>query len=271
MAGWNRPSANQPATKKGGVKAPSMMKGIIVGAVAVVVGVVCIFAFSNGEADSRPLQKGRSSGRIKEVTPAPAPKAVEEPKEEKKVNTAKLELAKRLKAMTPEERVDFIFAEAAKRPIDLTPTTNQPFKTAIELQMARIFTTQLGNMPPPLMPIALKDEAHLAEILIANNPAIEGDSEKIKEAKEMVELAKKELKDYIKQGGEVRDFITYYYGKLDEAFREHRMAQTELLKSAKENPDIAQEYCDKINERLTEKGIKPVELPEKFKQRWNIP
>ena len=47
--GWNRSTANQPTVKKGGAKAPSAIKGIIVGAIAVAVGVACILMFSGGE------------------------------------------------------------------------------------------------------------------------------------------------------------------------------------------------------------------------------
>ena len=72
MAGWNRPNtANQPVVKQGGTKSPSLMKGIIVGAVAVVVGIVCIFAFSGkSERPAGKIDEGR--GRIKEVKPAKA-------------------------------------------------------------------------------------------------------------------------------------------------------------------------------------------------------
>ena len=72
MSGWNKPSAaNQPAVKKGGVKSPSLIKGAIVGAVAVVIGIVCIFAFS-GKSKKPVKDTGTKPAKINDVTPAVA-------------------------------------------------------------------------------------------------------------------------------------------------------------------------------------------------------
>lgn len=76
MAGWNKPNtANQPTVKKGGKKPPSKVKGIVAGLVTVcALGGLCLWLFSTGEADSRPLHT-KDRGRIKEVAPARAPSA----------------------------------------------------------------------------------------------------------------------------------------------------------------------------------------------------
>lgn len=71
---WNKPSTeNQQSIKKNTAKAPSAKRGVIAGAVIIVaLGALCLYLFTNGEADSRPLQK-KERGLIKEVTPAAAP------------------------------------------------------------------------------------------------------------------------------------------------------------------------------------------------------
>ena len=268
---WNKPSEPKKVEiKGGGGQRKVYLKGILVGAVAVVVGVVCIFAFS-GKSE-KPVEKSeKTGGRIKEVTPAPAPKAVEEPKEEPKVDPKLAEIRQKVKGMNKEERADFAFKMMREKPLDLTPTTNKPFRTATELHLARMFTRELGDRPPPPIPkIPIQDEAHLAEILIANNPAIEGDSEEIKLGKEAVELAKKELREYIKEGGDANSFVDYYYGKLNAAYQERTDALKEVMRVAKEDPDIAGEYYRQINQRLEKKGIKKLEIPEKVKAKFGL-
>ena len=69
-SGWNRgTSTPKPAPKK-----PSAMRGVMAGLVVVALAVVCVVVFmGKGEKPVEKVEKGR--GRIKEVTPAAAPKA----------------------------------------------------------------------------------------------------------------------------------------------------------------------------------------------------
>ena len=166
--------------------------------------------------------------------------------------------------------MQYLFEEAAKKPIDLTPSTNRIFKTGTEQVMSWIFTTELGAMPPPLPRIPIRDEAHMAEILMAKNPILEGDSEKAKEAKQMVELAKKELIKFIKEGGSVDEFFEYYRGELVQAHNEWKESQKSVLQVVREEPDLAADYIREVNDRLSAKGIRPVKLPPKLKEQLGI-
>lgn len=136
--------------------------------------------------------------------------------------------------------------------------------------MTWIFTTKPGDLPPPMPKISIHDELHMAEILIANNPIVEGDSESVKNAKEIVALAKKELRDYIKQGGEVEEFLEYYRGQLTQMHNEHVDAMKSVRQIINEDPDIAVEYLNQVNKRLEERGIKPVTLTRGQKARLGI-
>ena len=182
------------------------------------------------------------------------------------------DLRKKTAALPLREREDMAFEEMKRKPIDLTPKTNRIFRTGIETSMARIFMTKLGDPPPPpfTTAIPLRDEAHLAEILVAGNPVLESDTDEQREAKEIVELAKKEMAAYIKDGGEPEGFLAYYRGKLQEAFETRRESAKEFMRVLREDPDIAGEYLERINGRLAEKGIKTIELTEKQKQRMGI-
>lgn len=69
---WNRPSAaNQQPAQKRGSKAPSKMRGVIAGAVVVVLGALCFFIFS-GKDESEKAKSEKNRGLIKEATPAAA-------------------------------------------------------------------------------------------------------------------------------------------------------------------------------------------------------
>jgi len=181
-------------------------------------------------------------------------------------------LRKELAQMTKAERKAYAFEEMQKQPIPLEPKSNRIFRTGIEASMARIFMTELGDAPPPFFTTAvpLRDEAHLAEILIAQNPVLETDTEAQKASKEMVALAKKEMIDYIKKGGEPADFLKYYHGKLQEAFDCRRESMKSLMTVAREDPSIAGEYLERVNKELAERGIKQINLTEKQRKRLGL-
>lgn len=271
-SGWNRPAANQPTAKRN-AKAPSQWRGVAAGlAIAVPVVALCLWLFSGGEDKPAPSAKLQAPSTIKEVAPAAAPVYKEEPKVEKEPDHSE-EIRKRremLKKMTPEEKAQYRIDLIKSRPPDLTPTTNHPFRTGTEIQMARIFTTELGDPPPPFFPMPIQDEVHLASILVSNNPALETDNEKVKDAKQMVELAKKEMREYLKEGGDPHEFLQYYHGKLTDAFQQRTMYAKEIVKVAKEDPDIALEFYEEANKKLAEKGIKPVKLNKQLKQRLGV-
>lgn len=246
----------------------------IVAALVVVIGAGLAWWFYSRSASVAPEPKPTAPAR-KSPKPAPKkvlpkPKAVEKPKP--KIDPKKAALREKVKNMTPEEKRQFAFEMMQNREIDLTPTTNRPFRTGIELSMARIFMTRVGDPPPPLHTtfIPIKDEAHLAEILIANNPVIEGDSDEVKDAKATVELVKKEMVAFIKEGGAAKDFLPYYYDKLRSAFEERRESLREVARVALQEPEIAQTFYEDVNKRLTEKGIRPIEFTDKQKAKLGL-
>lgn len=265
--GWNRPAANQPTVKKGGAKAPSKVRGIVAGVLAVAIGVVCWIVFSpSPEADKK--EPAKKQGAIQEVTPAPAPKAVEPEKPQKsEAEIAREKENEKIRKMTPEERVDYIFQKQIERPVNLNPSSNQVFATGTEQILSQMFTKQLGDPPPPLPAISINDEAHLAEIIINSVKPEEGDSEKTKFAKEQVELAKRELAAYIKEGGDIHQFLKFYHDKLAESYMQWKDAQALAIKSCREDPDIAVTYIKEINKKLADKGIKNVMIPPGLKQQ----
>ena len=244
--------------------------GIMVAAVAALTAFVWFFAVSNTEAqeEKKPEKK---AGVITEVTPS-TPSALKE--EEKPVvdeETLECERHKAAyKAMSPEERWEYVVERARNSPLREEPGTNRIFRTSTEQVMDWIFRCEVGD-PPPLLPnLPLKEQLHLAEILISENPIYEDDSERAKEAKETVQLVKKEFREFIKEGGEPEDFLPYYHGQLVQAHEEWKTARKMVMDAVKEDPDIAADFISKVNERLAEKGIKKVTLPPKMLEHYGI-
>lgn len=262
--------ATRPESTKGASSKNAKVALSAVVAIAVIVAAILILR-QKPETEKPLVKEKRQPKVVREVKPsipkeekaAPVAESVEEDQEK----AARVAM---LKAMTPAERMQYLFEEAAKKPIDLTPSTNRLFKTGTEQVMSWIFTTELGAMPPPLPKIPIRDEAHMAEILMAKNPVLEGDSEKAKEAKQMVELAKKELVKFIKEGGSVNEFLEYYRGELVQAHNEWKECQKSVLQVVREDPDLAADYIAEVNNRLSQKGIRPVKLPPKLKEQLGI-
>ena len=132
--------------------------------------------------------------------------------------------------------------------------------------------TRVGDPPPPIHTtfIPIQDEAHLAEILIASNPSLEGDSDQVREAKATVEFVKKEMMQFIKGGGSPSEFMSYYYDKLNSAFEERRASMREVVRIAQAEPEIAQEYYEQTEKKLSEKGIRGLEFSQKQKERLGL-
>lgn len=264
---WNR-SIERKEEPKG--RPPRIGRGLVAGLVVCLAAVAAFLVLRDGGDGSARGAGSRPQGRIWEVKPAAAPVRREEPKEDPKAAARKAR-AEMLKKMTPEERLNYLFEEAKRKPLDLTPSTNRLFKTGTEQIMAWIFTTRLGNPPMPLPKVPIRDEAHLAEILISDNPVFETDSEKAKEAKQTVEAVKKEAIKYIKEGGDIQEFFHYYHDQLMQAYHEYNDARKSVMEMLRngEDAELCSAYIRKVNERMAERGIdRRVTIPDKVFERY---
>ena len=137
-----------------------------------------------------------------------------------------------------------------------------PFRNATEQIMFQIFSRERGDMPLPLPLISERERKNLAAILMSKNPISDKDSEEMRLSKEVIEEAKSALKDYIKQGGDVDTFFTYYHNELQRSYETRKEAVRMVFEAARgEDRDIAVQLCEKVNEKLAAEGIKPVKLP----------
>ncbi len=262
----------KPAQK---AHAPSKVRGLVALLVIASVGGMATWFFMRPAETplpevrevKKPVAPKPKSAPVKKA--APVKKPVVEDKEAT-FEDARKKRRELFKAMTPDERVAYIFEEMKKRPIRDEPSSNRIFRTGLEQVMDWVFSCEVGAPPPILPKMSMFDKAHLVEILFLDNPIKETDSERAKDAKETVQLAKKEFLDFIKQGGDPDDFLPYYHGQLVAAHQEWSMARKSVLETLKTDPEITQEYLKKINARLSEKGIRAVQIPPKLLERYGL-
>lgn len=250
-------------TKQAKSKKPSkstlLITLCVLGGVAMVLSLMILFPKSSQPTIHQNSSKKR--GSIAEVAPSIS-RPIEVNVDANKEALAQQDKKRRaeLARLTPEEHREMREQQAIEKAIDLEPVSNRVFKTGTEQQIALIFTTPLGNPPPFLAQITLHEEAHLIDILMNRVDPNETDSEKIREAKEVVELAKEELRSYIKEGGDIESFLEYYHGKLQQAFHERSAAQTSVMQVIRDEPEIAADYIREVNKRLDAKGIRRVTI-----------
>lgn len=237
--------------------------------VACICGLALYLIFA--EPESTPVaQKETPKKRVPapiKVTPTTPKKVVEEVvvKKEKPKKPA-IDMASK----TPEERREIRFQKFKEKELDMTVPSNRVFRTGTEQIMSWIFTTEIGDLPPPLPKIPDSEMAHFAKILMSDNPLKEGDTEFTANAKEMVALAKKEMIDYIDKGGTPEEFFDYYRGQLVQAHEKRKNMRGEVMKVLREEPEIALQYLDEVNAELAKDGIKPIKLHPKQLKHFGI-
>lgn len=213
--------------------------------------------------------------KTKPVMPAkPAAQVRSEKKQiEKRAVPSKVETAKRSEAfkdMTQEDKLAYLRERMMALPLPAEPPSNRLYRTGVEQVMDWIFTCEVGAPPPILPNISQYERLHLAEILISDNPVLAGDSERTIEAKEMMARAKKEFRDFIKEGGSPDEFLSFYHGQLVASHEEWKEARKAIFDTVRQDPAIALEFAKEINEKLSAKGIKQVVIPEKMMEKFGI-
>jgi hypothetical protein len=175
------------------------------------------------------------------------------------------------KEMTLEEREALIAKKIMEIPLNLTVKTNRAFNTGLEQKLAAIFTTELGA-PPPLLPTKLSPVTflRLEEILDASNEILETDSDRMIEAKKACTEAKKMMKEHIAAGGDPEKFLETYHSILKQASEEWKTAQMSLMQTIHTDPGLAITMEAEINENFAARGIRPVKIPPKLRERYGI-
>ena len=256
-------TAKKPAPASGSAASGKFRLVLLVAALAAVGAAVLLWPESKPTSDTVPDKKKTIA------------KATNPPQKKVKAETnAVPETAKpgevAMKSLTAEERAAIRLEKLESRPLDLTVQSNRVFATGTEQIMAWVFMTEVGELPPPLPKIPDSEMVHLTEILLSENKIGDADSEKTAQAKEMVQAVKKELAEFIKNGGAAKDFFDYYRGELVQAYETRKTVRQSVLKILKEEPSIALDYLDEVNKELEGKGIKKITIHPKQLAHFGI-
>ena len=266
---WNRTTQAEGANRKPAQTSKGGVRILLVGlAVVALGGIAAWYLLSDSGSHKATRTAPQKNGLIKEVKPAIAP-------------------TNRVEAVQPKPKDPHEGMRQASNGV--WHPTNRPYragskyshavrtnmasrirakkslhKNAVEQVLLQIFTCEVGDMPWAL-PAALPEEEmkRLVEILISKDEIKETDSETAAWGKEVLAHAKKEMMQFIKDGGEPEDFIVHYHDELEKAFYARKDAEDyvkEMLDN-KEDPKIIEALIEKTNERFAEKGIKPISAP----------
>ena len=233
----------------------------------------------------------KRSAFIKEVKPAAAPKPVasithaarKKPDILEKTRAELARIRARMRNASPEsiENLRRKEADLEKLLVDkkmqfymtnIPHVAYQPFKTSTEQVMDWIFNCSVGDDPPPFVPPLDPGEmANIGAILDRANEVVEEDTPDTMERKKMVELAKQELKQYIAQGGNASEFLHYYHQQLVTAY-ELRMDASRVVREYARDaaPEDVRKFLKETNKVLADKGIGPVMLSDKMKEKIGI-
>ena len=213
----------------------------------------------------------KSSALPKKVKPAAAPKPNETITNAAPVSTKKSpsRVAWRDSKLPEERRLEAYEKALAESPLPNT-SSNRLFRSGIEQVMGWIFTTEVGEMPPPLPRISDFDIVHLQEIFDSKNEVGKTDTQKQADVKNTVDFAKAELKKYLEKGGDPDEFLKYYHDQLKTAHQHRQIVQDQVMKVLQEEPERAEDFLRDANKGLAELGIKAVVIPERIKQRFGL-
>lgn len=270
--GWNgsgvgaQSSTNNTKAKKqtSGFSISGSFKGVFALIIVLLIGAGAYWFVANDEVKAKITEKLPKGSRIaevaadivapmvKEASGFPRENVQEDIKQEEKV----VERPKTIYELRPD--------------IDWDAMTNRTFSTGTEQLLSWICHTTPGEMALPLPPLSPEEKQNMAAILISRNEIKDTDSEDIAEVKESVEFAKKELRDFIKEGGNPDDFFAYYDKAIKDAFEKRNSLIEELQamqsdddeEGKERDPEVMREMVKKVNEALDEEGIKPITYNE---------
>ena len=277
---WNKPSEPKKVEiKGGGGQRKVYLKGILVGAVAVVVGVVCIFAFS-GKSE-KPVKKGeKTDGLIKEVAPAPAPKAAEEPKERTYKDLSRDEKIKMYEDrygtnMPPNiKTVVYHLKHPPTRTFHPMKTRSQIFKNKSDRKIASILLVKPGNFMLRQPTFDENFNQDFVNNLFSNEEILDTDSPEDRELKQAVAATKKDLADLVRESGRKPSEIMNDEAKtLYDLGRYRRDLEKELKKAKTDgsmSDDDLRDFVTAANQMLKEKGLPGFKMPNLVARQASI-
>ena len=251
---WNRPSEKK--VEKRGRGGRWNVRLLIGGAFAAIVVALCVFLIGGDETE-RPERTAQKTSRIAVKSPAKAVAECPTPRANTKTNAAVRTTGKMDVLAGPEPTP----IKKADKPF-VPPKTHQTrtFTSGTEQVIGWVFGCEPGDMPMILPPIDPKEKENIVSILISKNEVGKDDTEESAELKQRVDLAKKEMMKYLKEGGDPDEFLKYYHDVLKRAYAWRSEAISQCGELFDEDEGMARDFLNKVNEKFEQEGIKPLDI-----------
>ena len=275
---WNRPTedgrANTPGSpRRGRSPRPTVVRGVIAGLIVSACAAVAAWLILSG-SDDAPAQgtKHRAHGTIREVTPAAAPKAKEEPKAAEKPyadlsNDEKLKYWHDRYGDNPPEnlKAEIYFLKhppaANFRPL---PSPQDIFTRHSEREIAALLLVEPGAAMLRTPTYDERFDRDFAASLAEKIEFSKDDTEFQRDLKQAVIDAKKDLAVAVGGGQRASDAMNEYAKQLYELgeYRENIADQVyAIIKGKKPTDDDVKDCIDAANLMLKDKGIAPLKQP----------
>ena len=277
--GWNGSGQKgaAPVQPKVTTKKPSPIRGLVAGGLVIVLAAVAYFAFFSGsEKPQKERTAEKERGRIKEVTPAAAPKAAEEPvakvKKPAKPKTIPYWEQENTNGFSETMQLKWrIMRRPRHEPVEVDHGKGkwEIFEHESENLIAGILdavpgvSTMIGSVDSPNLE---EDFLKSCEVPIIVSP---DDDEYTKNLKKAMNETKIELRERMANGEKFLDIINESRKEFDRASQVVESMRDELRELAANeasNEDI-DDYIASANKLLEQKGIAPFRNQKMLKRQ----
>ena len=271
MAGWNGSDRKgaAPVQPKVTAKKPSPVRGIVAGAVVVVLAVVAYFAFFSGSEKPQKVVEQKKPSAIKEVAPSISTNKVAAAEEKPNPNLETYRDARGiLRYKVGNGRVPDPNLKTHKN----TPTRDKDgnkrfgskytiFENRSENEIARLI-----SMPPGTQMFGTRryDDKFEADFLKScETPIIveKGDSEYVKNLKKAMNETKIEIRNRMAAGEKLADILTETRKELQRLAtyrRDLKRETADMLQSGTLSDQDADDVITAANKMLEQKGLNPI-------------
>ena len=266
---WNRSSESgeadsRPLQKRSGDRFP--IRGVIAGTLVVLGAAVAAWWLWPTQERGEDVASTKNPTRIREAKHAAPAKGAKERvrKAAEKPKLAGGAVSSRDEVPLADAPVPAVVREGKE--------DKRPFKTSTEQALNWIFNAKIGEMPPlPPMEIPKESFPELLKMLERPIEIADEDSDQLAEQKEVVNLAKEELRKYMKEGGDPNEFMKFYREELVRAFDYRLMCVREVEKACdRDAPENVREFFKAVNRHLSEEGLDKIEISEERKAQIEL-
>ena len=269
---WNRPNQEEVEKRGGGGQRNVHLRGLIAGAIVVIVGASALlyFLLTGGESPNADRQS-QGNRRIKEVKPAVVAKAVTNDTHQAQTNSRPGYVLSSTGVWQPAgvpynpkwKKTHRVHTNRAFR-----VHKEVPYKNATEQLLFQTFTCKPGMRPMPLLKLPKKEMDNLIGILSSPTPILDTDSPELARSKDVINRAKKEFMKYIKDGGKPDDFFRHYHDQLERSFEMRMEAQRMSQNLESEGDDeLTTAFQEKVNEKFRKEGITTIPVSGGSKEK----